>query len=80
METINAIHNQQIFLALNAAAKLIQSMEGKLAIHGKSVDLTDVPTFRGIYFPAFLMGLAENVPMETAEKDKWEIFLAENIK
>lgn len=80
MQNIPATHNQQIFLALQAAARMIESMEGRLAIHGKSTDLTSVPAFHGVHFPAFLMALAENVPMEAAEKTKWENFLDENIK
>ena len=80
METIPASQNQQIFLALQAAARVIESMEAKLAIHGKSTDLSSVPAFYGIHFPAFLMGLAQDIPLETAEKTKWENFLDENIK
>lgn len=80
MQTIPASTNQQFFIALHAAARVIESMEARLAIHGKSTDLSSVPAFHGVHFPAFLMALAENIPMEAADKIKWEKFLDENIK
>jgi len=80
MDTIPAINNHQIFLALQAASLVIESMEERLAIHGKSTDLQSVPSFYGAYFPAFIRMLAENIPLEESEKTKWKTFLAENIK
>ena len=79
MQNIPAIHNQQIFLALEAAARVIESMEARLAIHGKSTDLSSVAAFNGVHFPAFLMALAENVPMEEKDKTEWQTFLDKNI-
>jgi len=80
METIPASQNQQIFLALQAAARVIESMDAKLAIHGRASDLSSVPAFYGVHFPAFLMALAKDIPLEGAEKTKWELFLDANIK
>lgn len=80
METISAAQNQQIFLALHAAARVIEKLDSKLSSEGKGLDLSKVPAFYGVHFPAFLMGLAENIPLELAEKTKWELFLDTNIK
>jgi len=80
METIPASTNQQFFIALHAAARVIEKLDSKLAAMGQGHDLSKVPAFHGVHFPAFLMALTENIPMEAADKIKWEKFLDENIK
>ena len=80
METIPAHTNQQFFIAMQAAARVIEKLDSKLTAMGQGHDLSKVPAFHGIHFPAFLMALTENIPMEDTDKIKWEKFLDESIK
>ncbi len=80
METISAIYNQQLFLALLAASRVIQKQDSILCAKGKGLDLSKVPAFYGTNFPAFMESLADSIPMEDKEKAKWIAFMAENIK
>lgn len=80
METIPAIHNQQIFLALNAAARVIERQNAKLRELDIHYSLHLVPAFNGTHFCTFLKDLAEYVPMDEKEKTEWKDFLDKNVK
>lgn len=80
MDTIPAIHNQQIFLALNAAARVIERHNEKLRELDVHCSLHTVPAFSGVHFCTFLKDLADVVPMEEKEKTEWKNFLDKKVK
>ncbi len=79
MESISPIYNQQIFLALLAASRVIRKQDAILSAQGKGLNLSEVPAFYGADFPAFLGQLACEIPMESAEVTKWIAFMREKI-
>lgn len=79
MQNIPAIHNKQIFLALNAAARVIERHNAKLRELDVHCSLHTVPAFTGTHFCTFLKDLAEVVPMEEKDKTEWQNFLDKNI-
>ena len=80
METISPSCNQQIFLALLAASRVIQKQDSILSAEGKGLDLSKVPAFYGTDFPSFIESLTYSIPMEDKDRAKWIHFMGDNIK
>ncbi len=78
MENISATHNEQIFLALQAAAFVIRKMDKALTSEGKGLDLSKVPAFYGVDFPSFLNEMGGMIPLEEKTKETWKRFYACN--
>lgn len=70
-ETINPATYQQIFLALYAAARVIEKQDAKLSAIGQGENLSSVPAFYGVNFPTFLKSMASEIPLCTQNKRDW---------